>query len=80
MAEIGLVGIGVDEYQLWLGGSPHLTRLATPHLERMPLQKLEATLEPMLLAWKEAGVRTPFGDFIARLAPEQLEALLPATS
>ena len=80
MAEIGLVGSGVDEYQLWLGGSPHLTRLATPHLERMPLQKLEATLEPLLRAWKEAGLGTPFGDFIARLAPEQLEALLPASS
>ena len=57
MAEIGLVGSGVEQYQLWLGGSPNLTRLAQPYLERMPLEDLEATLEPLLLAWRQRGLR-----------------------
>ena len=31
-----LVGDGVNQYQLWLGGTPNLTRLAEPYLEKMP--------------------------------------------
>jgi sulfite reductase (ferredoxin) len=77
MAEIGLVGSGVDQYQLWLGGSPGLTRLARPWLERMPLAELESTLEPLLLAWKqEGGVRSSFGDFVAGLNDDRVRALL----
>jgi len=83
MAEIGLVGSGVDQYQLWLGGTPNLTRLATPYLERMPLDALEDTLEPLLQGWKSAGKggsRPPsFGDFVAQLGPEAVQALLPVT-
>jgi sulfite reductase (ferredoxin) len=59
MAEIGLVGSGVDQYQLWLGGTPNLGQLAEPYLERMPLDQLESTLEPLLLAWQQAGGRRP---------------------
>ncbi|MFM7266509.1 MAG: sulfite reductase, ferredoxin dependent, partial [Cyanobium sp.] len=77
MAEIGLVGSGVDQYQLWLGGTPGLTRLARPFLERMPLDRLEATLEPLLAAWKrEGGVRSSFGDFVGRIGDERVQSLL----
>jgi sulfite reductase (ferredoxin) len=77
MAEIGLVGSGVDQYQLWLGGSPGLTRLARPWLEKMPLEELEATLEPLLRTWKEeGGVRSSFGDFVDRMDEDRLRALL----
>jgi sulfite reductase (ferredoxin) len=77
MAEIGLVGSAVDTYQLWLGGSHGLTRLARPYLEKMPLEKLEATLEPLLTAWRdEGGVRSRFGDFIDRLGDERVGQLL----
>jgi len=77
MAELGLVGSGVDQYQLWLGGSPGLTRLAEPYLERMPLEDLERTLEPLLACWRdEGGARTSFGDFIERLGHEQVHSLL----
>jgi sulfite reductase (ferredoxin) len=77
MAEIGLVGSGVDLYQLWLGGSPGLTRLARPWIERMPLESLESTLEPLLLAWKQhGGVRSSFGDYVARLPENELRTLL----
>jgi len=77
MAEIGLVGSGVDTYQLWLGGTPGLTSLARPFLERMPLAELETTLEPLLRAWEdEAGPRTSLGDWIAKVGDERVSALL----
>ncbi|MCT0208060.1 sulfite reductase, ferredoxin dependent [Synechococcus sp. CS-1332] len=77
MAEIGLVGSAVDTYQLWLGGSHGLTRLARPYLEKMPLEKLEATLEPLLTAWRDEGsARSRFGDFIDRLGDERVGQLL----
>ncbi len=79
MAEIGLVGSAVDTYQLWLGGSHGLTRLASPYLEKMPLEKLEATLEPLLVAWRdEGGPRSRFGDFIERIGAERVTGLLAA--
>ncbi len=79
MAEIGLVGSGVAQYQLWLGGTPDLGCLAAPYLERMPLEQMEATLEPLLLAWKEEGGRRSFGAFVGRLGPEGVRALLPSS-
>ncbi len=76
MAELALVGSGVDTYQLWLGGSPRLTRLATPVLEAMPLQALEDTLRPLLRHWREEGGGRSFGDHCLALAPQTLQALL----
>ena len=78
MAEIGLVGSGVDQYQLWLGGSPNLSRLAEPYLEKMPLEQLETTLEPLLLAWQAAGGRRSLGDFVVKSGRPAVEALLAA--
>ncbi|WP_225867497.1 sulfite reductase, ferredoxin dependent [Cyanobium sp. NIES-981] len=78
MAEIGLVGSGPDLYQLWLGGTPNLSRLAEPYLEKMPLAALEPTLEPLLLAWHGAGGRISFGDFVARQGRPAIEAMLAA--
>jgi len=76
MAEIGLVGSGVSQYQLWLGGTPNLSRLAEPYLEKLPLEALEATLEPLLRAWQQAGGRRSFGDFVVTSGREQVLALL----
>ena len=77
MAEIGLVGSAVDTYQLWLGGSHGLTRLARPYLEKMPLEKLESTLEPLLTAWRdEGGARSRFGDFVDKLGDGRVGELL----
>ncbi len=78
MAEIGLVGSGVDQYQLWLGGSPNLSRLAEPYLEKMPLEQLETTLEPLLRAWHQAGGRRSLGDFVVKSGRPAVEALLSA--
>jgi sulfite reductase (ferredoxin) len=79
MAELGLVGSGPDQYQLWLGGTPNLSRLAEPYLERMPLPALEATLEPLLRAWHGAGGRRSFGDFVAGSGRDAVSALLTAS-
>jgi len=76
MAELGLVGDGVNQYQLWLGGTPNLQRLAEPYLERMPLERLEATLEPLLLGWKAAGGRRSFGDYVHKLGRSDVVSLL----
>jgi sulfite reductase (ferredoxin) len=76
MAEVGLVGSGVDEYQLWLGGTPGLTQLARPFLQRMPLEQLENTLEPLLLAWRDQGGRRSLGVFVNALGDGEVAALL----
>jgi len=76
MAEIGLVGSGVDQYQLWLGGTPNLSRLAEPYLEKMPLEALEATLEPLLQAWHSAGGRRSFGDFVVKSGRDTVQQWL----
>jgi sulfite reductase (ferredoxin) len=78
MAEIGLVGSGVNQYQLWLGGSNQLSRLAEPYLEKMPLEALETTLEPLLLAWRQTGMRRCFGDFVVNSGREDVQRLLGA--
>jgi sulfite reductase (ferredoxin) len=76
MAEIGLVGSGVDEYQLWLGGTPGLTQLAKPYLQRLPLEQLETTLEPLLGAWRDQGGRKSFGAFVGDLGDARVAELL----
>ena len=78
MAEIGLVGSGVNQYQLWLGGTPNLQRLAQPFIQRMPLDDLEKTLEPLLLSWKEAGGRRSLGDHVHKLGDQAVSELLGA--
>ena len=57
MAELAMVGSGVEQYQLWLGGSPGLTRLARPVLQKMPLAEMESTLRPLLSQWQEQAPR-----------------------
>ena len=64
MAELALVGSGQNKYQLWLGGSKNLQRLAKPYLQRMELDDLEKTLKPLLIYWKEHDSKSDFGDFV----------------
>ena len=63
MAELALVGSGQNKYQLWLGGSKNLQRLAKPFLQRMELSDLEKTLQPLFDHWKNSS-DLDFGDFI----------------
>ena len=80
MAELALVGNGLNQYQLWLGGTPNLQRLARPYLEKLPLDKLESTIEPLLLSWKDAGGRRSFGDHIEKLGDQEVNELLSASA
>tara|TARA_B100001027_G_scaffold198731_1_gene157023 strand:- start:893 stop:1669 length:777 start_codon:yes stop_codon:yes gene_type:complete len=63
MAELALVGSGQNKYQLWLGGSKNLQRLAKPFLQRMELNDLEKTLQPLFDHWKSSS-DLDFGDFV----------------
>lgn len=76
MAELALVGIGLNQYQLWLGGSRDLKRLATPYLQKMPINELEKTLEPLFLNWKDAGKSSSLGDHVTKLGNENVLSLL----
>ncbi len=52
MAELGFVGSAPEKYQVWLGGTPDQTLLAQPYEQKMPIQDLEAFLEPILVFFK----------------------------
>ncbi len=80
MAELGLVGSGVNQYQLWLGGSANLQQLARPFLQKMPLEDLEATIEPLLQSWKEAGGRRGFGEHISKLGDATVQEMLKVSN
>ncbi len=80
MAELGLVGSGVNQYQLWLGGSANLQQLARPFLQKMPLEDLETTIEPLLQSWKEAGGRRGFGEHITKLGDATVQEMLKVPS
>ncbi|HRD41248.1 MAG TPA: NADPH-dependent assimilatory sulfite reductase hemoprotein subunit [Prochlorococcaceae cyanobacterium AMR_MDS_5431] len=76
MAELGLVGSGVDQYQLWLGGTPNLMRLAKPYLQRMPLDELETVLRPLFSGWRESSNHRSFGDYIEDIGEATVLQLL----
>jgi len=68
LAELALVGSHPESYQLWLAAAPNQTRLAQVYLDRMHLNDLETTLEPIFAYFKRD--RLPgeaFGDFCDRV-------------
>ncbi len=79
MAELALVGSGLNQYQLWLGGSTNLQRLATPYLQKMPINELEKTLEPLFLSWKDTGTSSSLGDHVTRLGSKSVLSLLTSS-
>ena len=80
MAELALVGSGLNQYQLWLGGSTNLKRLATPYLQKMPIDDLEKTLEPLFLSWKDTGASSSLGDHVTKLGSESVMSLLTSSA
>ena len=76
MAELALVGSGQNKYQLWLGGSKNLQRLAKPYLQRMELDDLEKTIQPLLECWKKSSGETDFGDFVNNQKDSKIKNLL----
>ncbi len=80
MAELALVGSGLNQYQLWLGGSTNLQRLGTPYLQKMPINELEKTLEPLFLSWKDTGTSSSLGDHVTKLGSESVMSLLTSNA
>jgi sulfite reductase (ferredoxin) len=73
LAEIGFVGQGPDAYQLWLGADPHQTRLGLVYIDKMPIQELETTLEPLFVLFKQKrNAGESFGDFAHRVGLDAL--------
>mmetsp|Transcript_22773 Transcript_22773/g.27927 ORF Transcript_22773/g.27927 Transcript_22773/m.27927 type:complete len:633 (+) Transcript_22773:119-2017(+) len=74
MAELAFVGDGPNSYQIWLGGSPVLTRTAFPYIAKMKDEDLEATLEPILAMFiQQRQAFEAFGDFCHRVGAEAIE-------
>ena len=79
MAELAFVGDGPKSYQVWLGGSPVLTRTAYPFMAKMNVDDLEKTLEPILAMFKEQRQEfEAFGDFTHRVGAEAIEKYVAA--
>ncbi|KAL7544249.1 hypothetical protein ACHAWF_007624 [Thalassiosira exigua] len=74
MAELAFVGDGPKSYQVWLGGSPVLTRTAYPFMAKMNTDKLEETMEPILAMFVQRREEfEAFGDFCHRVGAEAIE-------
>lgn len=74
MAELAFVGDGAKSYQIWLGGSPVLTRTAQPFMAKMHTDDLEKTIEPILAMFIQQRQQfEAFGDFCHRVGLEAIE-------
>jgi len=74
MAELAFVGDGAKTYQLWLGGSPVLTRTAYPFVSKMNRDKIEEVIEPILAMFIQQRMEfEAFGDFTYRVGSEAIE-------
>ncbi|KAJ6815902.1 sulfite reductase [ferredoxin], chloroplastic-like [Iris pallida] len=73
MAELGLVGDGPNSYQIWLGGVPNQTTLASCFMNKVKIQDLEKVLEPLFYNWRRKRVQgESFGQFTNRLGFDKL--------
>jgi sulfite reductase (ferredoxin) len=73
LAELGFVGNGPDQYQIWLGAAPNQARLSRVYLEKMPIAQLEATFEPIFVYFKQGRQSgESFGDFCDRVGLDSL--------
>jgi len=76
-AEIGIVGLSVNMYGIWLGASPFGTRLGFQFAVNLPRPRIVETLEPVFDLFREnRRDGEAFGDFCHRIG---LEALRSAT-
>jgi sulfite reductase (ferredoxin) len=66
-AEIGIVGMSVDLYTIYLGGSPLNTRLAQVYKHGIKSADVGATIRPVLASYAQhRALGESFGDFVAR--------------
>ena len=75
MAELALVGDGPEMYQVWLGGSPVLTRLAKAYANKIKWDGMDAYVEPLLVYWRDYRLHgEAFGDFVNRVGQENCKS------
>lgn len=80
MAEIGFVGSGNLQYQLWLGGSHNQTRTAQEYDFRINLDDMEELLTKLFVLYRDCrlSVNESFGDFCYRAGPVELKSYIDA--
>ena len=69
MAELALVGDGPEMYQIWVGGTSNLTRLAEPLESKIKWLNMRQYLTTLFTQWKHNRLNKDeaFGDFAARI-------------
>ena len=73
MAELAFIGDGKASYQLYIGGSPMLTRVGFAFKDRCHVDAIEHDLEPLFVMWRDnRRVSEPFGDFAHRVGADML--------
>lgn len=76
LAELGFVGSGPGQYQVWLGGTPDGTQLAQPYVDKLSLENLESFLEPIFVYFNEnRQLNERFGVFCNRIGFDRLQEL-----
>lgn len=73
MGDIGILGRTKDVYNLYIGGDLINTRMNTLYASSVHLDKLVATIRPLLVVWRaERRQREAFGDFCYRVGFDHL--------
>ncbi len=79
--DIGLVGRVPGQYAMFVGGDFEGTRLSFKLLEKVPMEAIGATLEPLFATWAAHREGDEgFGDFCTRMGLPALLATLPQPS
>jgi len=68
LAEVGIVGRTKSTYDVYVGGGPSGTRLASIYREKVKLEDIPEVLSPLLDRWASEGEPDEaFGDFLVRV-------------
>jgi len=75
-ADIGLVGRARNQYTIYLGGNLRGTNLCQVYCDRVPVDELVATLEPVFVQFQQRrNDGESFGDFCQRVGIDTLRAM-----
>ncbi len=71
LAEVGVVGRTKSTYDVYVGGGPSGTRLASIYREKVKLEDIPEVLSPLLDRWASEGEPDEaFGDFVVRVGAQ----------
>ncbi|XP_077211812.1 sulfite reductase [Tasmannia lanceolata] len=77
MAELGLVGDGPNSYQIWLGGTPNQSTIASCFMDKVKIHDLEKVFEPLFYTWRHKRQQgESFGAFSNRTGFEKLKEIV----